>query len=130
MTAKAALLLACSVLCACGSALPAASQARLAPMTPSEAAYVEQTASVIYRRAPVERLAGLLFSDARGHGTCVRSPVGAQEAADYTLLILQRRIVEDFIPQAADDVLILRSRQDAAPCRALSRNAYLWVRGG
>lgn len=100
----------------------------LLPMTPAEATYVGQTAAVVYRRASVDRLAGLLFSDVRGHGTCVRSPSGAGESADYTLLILQRRITEDFISQADDDVLILRTAQEAAPCRRLANTRSLWVR--
>lgn len=109
--------------CATGIADPV-----LVPLTPSEATYVSQTAAVVYRRASVDRLAGLVFSDARGHATCVRSPSGAVEGADYTLLVLQRRITEDFISQTDDDVLILRSAQEAAACRALGRNSGLWVR--
>jgi hypothetical protein len=98
------------------------------PLTASEIAYVEQTAAVVYRRASVDRLAGLLFSGERGHGVCVRSPAGAGDAADYSLLVLQRRIVEDFISQADDDVLILRSAAEAAPCRRLGSDPRLWVR--
>lgn len=97
-------------------------------LSPAEAAYVEQTAAVLYRRAPVERLDRLLFSDARGHGTCVRSPAGAGEAADYTLLVLQRRVTTDFISQVDDDVLILRSAADAAPCRVLGGDPGRWIR--
>lgn len=114
-------------LSACTS-VDAQAPALVGALTPAEEAYVAQTAAVIYRRASVDRLPGLLFSDARGHGTCVRSPSGASETADYTLLILQRRITEDFISQAADDVLILRSASDAAPCRQLGNAAGLWVR--
>ncbi|MFD2238534.1 hypothetical protein [Aureimonas populi] len=120
---------AASVLSACaGAGAQVSPVPSLAPLTPAETAYVEQTAAVVYRRAAVERLSGLLFSDARGHGTCVRSPARQPGSADYTLLILQRRITEDFIPQAADDVLILRSREDAAPCRRLGVDPRLWVR--
>lgn len=100
----------------------------LAPLTPSEETYVSQTAAVVYRRASVDRLAGLVFSDGRGHGTCVRSPSGAVESADYTLLVLQRRITQDFISQTDDDVLILRSAAEAAPCRALGASPRLWLR--
>lgn len=100
----------------------------LTPMTPSEETYVSQTGAVVYRRASVDRLAGLLFSDARGHATCVRSPSGAGENADYTLLVLQRRITQDFISQTDDDVLILRSATEAAACRALGANPGLWMR--
>ena len=100
----------------------------LPALTAAETNYVEQTAAVVYRRASVDRLTGLLFSDARGHGTCVRSPAGADRAADYTLLILQRRITSDFISQADDDVLILRTAEEAAPCRDLGADRRLWVR--
>ncbi len=100
------------------------------PLLPTEATYVERTASAIYRGASTERLRGFLFSsEERGHGVCVRSPAGAGERADYTLLVLSRRIAEDFIPQTSDDVLVLRSRADAAPCRRLGAEPRLWVRG-
>lgn len=98
--------------------------------SPSEIAYVEQTASMVYRRAPVERMNRFLFSDARGHGICVRSRAGSPETSDYTLLVLQRRIQSDVISQVEDDVAILRSAADAAPCRALGADPSLWVRAG
>ncbi len=122
--ARVAALAAALSLGACASvdANPA-----LLPMTPAEATYVGQTAAVVYRRASVDRLDGLLFSDGRGHGTCVRSPAGAGEAADYTLLILQRRVTQDFISQADDDVLILRSAEEAAACRRLARSPGVWL---
>ena len=94
----------------------------------AEIAYVEQTASVVYRRAPVERMDRFLFSDERGHGVCVRSPAGQPETADYTLLVLQRRLQSDFISQVEDDVVILRSAADAAPCRTLGSERALWTR--
>lgn len=125
---RSALVLALSAALSLGACASVTADPVLLPMTPAEATYVGQTAAVVYRRASVDRLAGLLFSDARGHGTCVRSPSGAGEAADYTLLILQRRITEDFISQADDDVLILRTAQEAAPCRSLANARSLWVR--
>lgn len=92
----------------------------------AEIAYVEQTALVVYRRAPVERMERFLFSDSRGHGICVRAPAGAVDTADYTLLVLQRRVEAEFISQVEDDVAILRSAADAAPCRALGADRSLW----
>ena len=128
LPAKRGALVALALSLSACTGVDAQAPALAGPLTPAEEAYVAQTAAVIYRRASVDRLPGLLFSDARGHGTCVRSPSGARDKADYTLLILQRRITEDFISQAADDVLILRSASDAAPCRRLGSVAGLWVR--
>jgi len=104
-----------------GSTLvPAVSAAGIEP-TRAELAYVTGTARTLYRGRPVERSATFLTGgpDLR---ICVRSPV--KGGYDHTLLTLQRRITDDFIPQAADDVLIERTRAGVEACR---RSAIRWI---
>lgn len=88
--------------------------------TRTEADYIRQTARTIYRTGPIERSRNFLpGADLR---LCIRSPRSGDY--DHTLLTLQRRITDDFIPQAADDVVIDRSRAGALPCRRLVRD---WI---
>ena len=109
-------------------AAPPAGAPRL-QLLPAERAYVADTASVIYRRRPADRTRDFIFADERGFGLCLRSPVKGG-GYDHTLLILQRRIAEDFIPQAADDVVVLRASADVSACKRPlgSDNAWIKVR--
>ncbi len=80
-----------------------------------ELRYLRQTAATIYRGRPLERSAAFLPSAGDGYRLCVRAAV--KGGYDHTLFTLQRRIAEDFIPQAGDDVLIERTSAATMPCR-------------
>ncbi len=98
----------------------------LAAPAPSriESRYALETARTLYRGRAVEQNRVFVDSPAGPFGICVRAP-GAK-GYEHMLLVLQRRIVDDYIPQAADDVLVLRGLQDTAPCRRLQTG---WVSG-
>lgn len=98
----------------------------LTQLYPAERVYVADTASVIYRRRQAERTRDFVFSNERGFGICLRSPTSG--GYDHTLLILQRRITEDFIPQAADDVVVLRSTADVMLCKGRLEGDNAWVK--
>lgn len=126
--------LACTVLlwgCAAAETAPAAMPAGAKPsgdaLTRVEADYVVQTARTLYRGATVERAARFVSGPAGAHGACVRSPAGAVTGGDYTLIVLQRRVTDDYISQAADDALILRSASEVAECRARAAEAGFWL---
>lgn len=127
------LAVACAaVLCGCAAAARTApAPMPVAPagdrLTGVEADYVGQTARTLYRGATIERAARFVPGPSGMHGACVRSPAGAVDGGDYTLIVLQRRVTDDYIPQAADDALILRGAGDAAICRARAAEAGFWL---
>lgn len=125
--------LACAVLlCGCAVArtvqpVMAAAERTGEVLSRVEADYVVQTARTLYRGATVERASRFVAGPAGAHGACVRSPAGAVTGGDYTLIVLQRRVTDDYIPQAADDALILRSASEVAACRARAAEAGFWL---
>lgn len=125
--ACAVLLCGCAVARTAPAAVPDAPRPRGDALTRIEADYVGQTARTLYRGATVERAARFVKVPAGAHGACVRSPAGAVTGGDYTLIVLQRRVTDDYIPQAADDALILRSASEVAACRARAAEAGFWL---
>ncbi|KAA0970750.1 hypothetical protein FPY71_09735 [Aureimonas fodinaquatilis] len=96
-------------------------------LTPAEHNYVMQTGRSLFRGKPIERARGFLFTGGSGYAVCVRAPATGSQPADYALLVLQRRVTDDYIPQAADDVVILRSATETLPCRKLGERPGNWT---
>jgi hypothetical protein len=92
----------------------------------TERQYVVQTARAVYRRGPIEYTPSFLFAGADGYGVCVRTAGAGANGGDYTLLVLQRRIGDEAIPQAADDVLIYRRSSEVQGCRRVGADAERW----
>ncbi|SHI55355.1 hypothetical protein SAMN02745911_0494 [Aureimonas altamirensis DSM 21988] len=125
--ASAVLLCGCAVARTAPPAMAAALQPNGEALSRVEADYVAQTARTLYRGATVERAARFVSGPAGAHGACVRSPAGSVTGGDYTLIVLQRRVTDDYISQAADDALILRSASEVAACRARAAEAGFWL---
>jgi hypothetical protein len=97
--------------------VPVAATSRVDPPSATEIRYARDTARIVFRRRQAERAAD--FVDAPdGYALCLRS------GRDYAVLVFERRVFEEAISQAADDVRILRSSADTAACRARGVN---WV---
>ncbi|WP_157944595.1 hypothetical protein [Mangrovicella endophytica] len=95
-----------------------------------ERVYLRDTARAVFRRRPSERSDRFVFADpSSGYATCVRSPSRKGKGYDYALVVLQRRVLDDEIPQAADDAVVMRGNADTAPCRG-SDPAFAWIRNG
>lgn len=82
------------------------------PLSPAEAAYARDTARILFKRRAAERTERFVSADrADGYPLCLRA------GGDYALLVFPRRIFGAAISQVEDDVAILRSKTDTAPCR-------------
>lgn len=80
--------------------------------SPTEAAYARDTARILFKRRAAERTERFVSADpAGGYALCLRA------GGDYAILVFPRRIFEAAISQVEDDVTILRSKADTAPCR-------------